>query len=313
MSTIGTRVDNESKNNTRVIQFQQNNPDANAISVFNPYPNTITVNFPYPQSFSRCEAALTNLYLFYSWFNITAAFGNNTFSYQFPTAAGYINYDVTVPDGFYSIDELSEYFQTVQIANGTYLIDANGSPVTYLSWIANSVYYATTIISNPVPNTLPSMWTLGVGFPGGGLPATAEDPTLVIHATVAPAGSSTPGLYSFSKTLGISPGSYPVNGTTTPYTFNGQFPPVIESTNAVNVSVNFINNGSLSSIPSIIASFSPQVGFGEQINLAVYFPIFLPVSDAFYQQIIIQFLDENFKPLNIEDPHISGTIIVRGR
>lgn len=313
MSVIGTRVDNESKNLTRVIQFQQNNADPNSTSVFNPYPNTITVRFPYPQSFSRCEAALTNLYLFYSWFNITARFGNNTFSYQFPTAAGYLTFNVTIPDGFYSIDELSEYFQTVQIANGTYLTDSNGDPVTYLSWIANSVYYATTIISNPVPNTLPSGWALGDGFPGGGLPSTAEDPTLVINATGAPAGSSTPGQYSFSKTLGISPGSYPVNGRTTPYTFNGQFPPVIESTNAVNVSVDIVNNGSLNANPSIISSFSPQVGFGEQINLAIYFPIFLPVADSFYQQIVITFLDENFTPLNLVDPHISGTILIKGR
>lgn len=313
MSTIGTRVDNASKNNTRVIQFQQNVLNPSTTTSNNPYPNTIVINFPYPQSFSRCEAAVTNLYLFYSWFNITARFGNNTFSYQFPTASGYITYNVTIPDGFYSIDELSQYFQQVQITNGTYLTNVNGDPITYLSWTANTVYYATTIISNPVPHTLPTGWTVPANFPGGGLPATAEDPSLVINATLYPAGSNTSGQYSFSKTLGISPGTYPANGTGTAYTANGQFPPVIESTNVVNVSCNFINNGSLNANPNIITSFSPQVSFGEQINLPIYFPIFLPVSDAFYQQVVITLLDENFQPLNINDPHISGTIIVRGK
>lgn len=317
MSTIGTRVDNESKNTTRVINFQQSTVNPDFTSPNNPYPNTLFVNFPYPQSFSRCEAALTNLYIFYSWYNITAQFQNNTFAYQWPNSTGGYNlFNVTVPDGFYSIDELSDFFQQVQQFNGTYLIDDTGSPVTYLSWIANTVYYSTTIIANPVPSTLPAGWSLPANYPAGGLPPTATDPSLVILPTNAAAGSNTPGQYSFSKTLGISPGTYPdLNSSASGaiYTFDGQFPPVIESTNNVNVSVNFINNGSLSNNPTILTSFSPQVAFGEQINLTIYFPIFLPVADAFYQQVIITFLDENFLPLNVLDPHISGTILVRGR
>ena len=313
MSVIGTRVDNESKNLTRVINFQQSAVDPNAVSFSNPFPNTLTVRFPYPQSFSRCEAAITNLYLYYSWFNITDRFGNNTFSYSYPVGLSAQTFNVTVPDGFYSIDELSQYFQQAQITNGTYLIDANGDDITYVSWVVNTVYYATTIIANPVPSILPAGWALPTNYPAGGLPITPTDPSLIINATTAPAGSNTPGFYSFSKTLGISPGTYPTLGTGTTYTFNGQFPPVIESTNVVNVACNFINNGSLSANPSIIQSFSPQVAFGEQINLTIYFPIFLPVSDNFYQQVEIQLQDENFKPLNILDPHISGTVLIRGR
>lgn len=87
---------------------------------------------------------------------------------------------------------------------------------------------------------------------------------------------------------------------------------MIESTNVVNVSCSIVNNGTLSFNPTIIQSFSPSVAFGEQINLQVYFPVFLPVSDNIYSQLQIQFLDENYLPLNINDPHISGTVLVRG-
>src|SRR6202034_1061508 len=92
----------------------------------NPFPNTLVVQFPYPQKFSRCEVALSETFLFYSWYNITAAFGNNTFSYGYPTgnggdANGYIFFTVVIPDGFYSIDDLSSYFVANQIFNGCYV------------------------------------------------------------------------------------------------------------------------------------------------------------------------------------------------
>ncbi len=321
MSSIGTRVDLQSKNDVRIIDFRQSSVDPNVTTQNNPFPNTIVISFPFPQNFSRCEAALASLYLFYSWYNISAAFGNNIFSYAYPTASGYGpgTFTVTIPDGFYSIDELSDFFQQVQIANGTYVTltsDTTNTPITFLSWTANSVYYRTTIISNTVPASSNATYTTAnntVPYPGGGRPAVATDPSLIILPTNAAAGSNTPGQYSFSKTLGISPGTYPAQGTTTPYTANGQFPPVIESTNVVNVSTSFINNGSLSQNPTIITTFSPQVGFGEQIVETPFFPTYLPVSDNIYPQIVIQFQDENFLPLNIQDPHINGRIIIRGR
>lgn len=316
MSTIGTRTDNISKDDVRVIEFEQRSVNPNIVTQNNPFPNTIIVNFPFPQNFSRCEAALSSLYLYYSWYNISSAFGNNTFSYEFPTASGYVTFNVVIPDGFYSIDELSQYFQQVQIFNGTYLYltaDTSETPITYLSWTANSVYYRTTLISNPVPDASNATYTAPSNYPGGGRSATVQDASLIVLPSVANAGSFSAGRYSFSKTLGFSPGTYPPTGTTTTYTVNGQYPPVIESTNVVNVSVNMINNGSLSRNPTILRKFSPEVGFGGQIVLTPFFPVWLPVSDNLYQQVVIQLQDENFLPLNIQDPHINGEIMVRGR
>jgi len=317
MSTIGTRVDNETKNDVRVIDFQQATFNPNQIAQNNPYPNTITINFPYPQSFSRCEAALTNLYIYYSWYNISAAFGNNTFQYSVPTGSTYTTYTVTIPDGFYTIDELSDYFVQVQIFNKSYAYltaDTSETPITYYSWVSNNVYYRTTLISNPIPAASNATYSFPAGYAGTGVgPTVATDPTLTILPSGAAAGTNTPGQYSFSKTLGISPGTYPAPGTTTAYTFNGQYPPVIESTNNVNLAANFINNGALSNNPTIIAKFSPQVAFGEQIVYTPYFPVYLPVSDNFYQGVVLQLQDDNFVPLNIQDPNVSGRIIVRGR
>jgi hypothetical protein len=325
MSTIGTRTDNETKNDVRVIDFEQRNFNPNRLTSTTPggnsFPNQITVQFPFPQSFSRCEAALTDLYLFYSWFNISAEFGNNTFSYSVPTGTStYATFQVTIPDGFYSIDQLSDYFQTVQIQQGNYVTstaDPTDTPITFLSWASNSVYYRTTFSINPFPASSDATFTYPANYAGGlgptAAPTSARDPVLIIPPSNSPAGSNTPGGYSFSKTLGITPGTYPPLGTTTPYFIDGQYPPVIESTNNVNVALNLINNGALSQNPTVIYKFSPQVSFGEQIALQVFFPVFLPVVDGFYQYATITFLDENYIPLNIQDPHITGRIIVRGR
>jgi len=319
MSTIGTRLDNETKNDVRVIDFEQRNFNPNRLTATGPggtrYPNQITVQFPFPQSFSRCELALTDLYLFYSWFNITAAFGNNVFQYTVPSAAGPQTFTVTIPDGFYSINELSDYFQQVQIANNTYVTlasDPANTPITFISWASNPVYYRTTVSIEPFPPAAGTTYTYPASYPGGP-PTAGGDPSLIILPTSSPAGSDTPGGYSFSKTLGISPGTYPPTTSGLPYFFNGQYPPVIESTNNVNVAVNLVNNGALSQHSTVVYKFSPQVAFGEQIAQNVFFPVFLPVVDGFYQQCVITFLDENYIPLNIQDPHITGRLIVRGR
>lgn len=316
MASIGTRTDNESRNNIRTIDFQQVVKDP---SFPGPFGNTVGVPFSIAQSFSRSEASLVDLYLYYSWYNISAVFGNNVFQYAFPTnVGGYQTFTVTVPDGFYSIDELSDYFQQAQINNGTYLYltaDPGQTPITYLSWGANSIYYRTTLFSTPVPNATDTDYTAPANFPGGSgnRSLTSQDPSLIVLPSTAPAGSNTPGQYSFSKTLGFSPGTYPPLGTTTTYSVNGQFAPVIESTSTVNVAVSFINNGGITTNPTILHTFSPTVGFGDQIVVQTRFPNYLPIADGVYQGITVQLQDENFQPLNLQDPHINGRIICRGR
>ena len=49
----------------------------------------------------------------YSFFNITSAYNNNRFTFSFPTGAGagiYTNFNITIPDGFYTIEDLMHIF-----------------------------------------------------------------------------------------------------------------------------------------------------------------------------------------------------------
>jgi hypothetical protein len=230
-----------------------------------------------------------------------------------------------VPDGFYSIDDLSNYFQTVQLQNGTYLYAGSGAsttttPVYFLTWAANASAYRTTITSLLLP-TAAGEAAAGYNTPpnyapaaGGALPPTAANPELVINATNAPAGSVTPGQYSLSKSLGVSPGTYPPANTGAFYNINGQFAPFIESTSAVLVTTNLVLTNGLSRIAQVLYSLAPAAGtqFGSQITISPHFPLFMQVADGNYDYILIQIQDENGIPLNLEDPHINVTLLIRG-
>jgi hypothetical protein len=314
MSIVAASTKGVNRDNIRTIVIQQVVANPQTTGPNNPYGNTIVYNLPYAQSLAQCEVALGNIYLFYSWYNIQVSFGNNTFAYLWPNGGGtFTSYPVTVPDGFYSIDDLNAYFQQVQVNNGTYLINADGINVYFIGFQSNPTYYRTTLTVYPVPDTLvgPPVYTMPANYPGT-LPPTPTDPELVINATPFPAGSNTPGSYSFSKTLGFLPGTYPSTTQTATYYVNGQYAPIIESTANVLIRCNLVNTNGLSNIGQCLYTLSPTVAFGDQIQEKPYFPLYMQVADGFYQQIIIQIMDENQVPLNLQDPHISLMLLIRG-
>lgn len=316
---VTTNTQGRDINSLRPITFvQQSVNPATSDPVNNPYGNTIRIRFPMAQSFYTSEIALAKLNVFYSWYNITAAFGNNIFQYAFPTLGGYMTFTVTIPDGFYSIDTLNQIFQQIQVANGTYLINTvSGANVFFLYWVTNDTFYRTTLFSNPIP-AAGAGYDIPSNYPGGGPPATQQSPALIVLPTTAPAGSgSTDAAYSFSKVLGFLPGEYPtavVAMTGTSQSFNGQFAPQIESTTSVNVSCSIANSGTINANPNVLFNFSPEVPFGFQIVVNPPYPIFVPITDSpNVAYVDITLLDDNGRLLNLQDPHISGMLIVRGK
>lgn len=343
MSSTGTdrsgynEVIQKGSDNIRSIVFAQSYINPAVSNLSNPYGNTVRITFPYSQKFSQnCSLALDKLFLFNSWFNIQASFGNNVIGIKWPNGASYVYYLVTIPDGNYSIDTLSDAMQKFMFQYGLYLTDSQGIIHYYVNFVANTAYYRTTVELTALPYpqgtyTIGSNITGSSPVPGFTYPTAATAPYFgidiethdVMVTTNAPAGSNSPGLYSMSKTLGITPAWYPTNGPsfpqwvpTTPYngvyTFNGQYPPIIESTGSVNLSCSLVNSGSFNVNPTIFFNFSPDVGFGEQIQLTPYYPLYVPITAGTYTYMDITLLDENLFPLNNQDPHINGSIIIRG-
>ena len=92
--------------------------------------NFIKGNFTIPND---AEIMISSIQIPYSWFNISAAYNNNSFKIYFPTASTtYTSFTITIPDGFYTTTSLNSYLQQVCITNGLYLIDSAGNYVYYI-------------------------------------------------------------------------------------------------------------------------------------------------------------------------------------
>ena len=163
-----------------------------------------TFNHPL-EILDECVMAISTVCIPYSWANITAKNNNNKATYYYPFGAGSITaFQMTFPDGFYSVVDINAYIQQQCIANGFYLIDQNGNNVFYLTLLYNPTYYAVQIVINAVPTALPSGWTQPSNWTG--FPTIANySPSIVFGAgmakivgyTTSPVGTSSAGNQSF--------------------------------------------------------------------------------------------------------------------
>jgi hypothetical protein len=63
---------------------------------------------------------------------VSSYYNNKTFSLIFPTGALTTTIAFTLPDGFYTINDINSYIQQQCIINGAYLIDSSGDYVYLL-------------------------------------------------------------------------------------------------------------------------------------------------------------------------------------
>lgn len=281
-------------------------------------PSRIQQPFRFAQRFTDCSIALANMYLYYSWYNIAAAYGNNVLSYQYPNGSGFNTYTITIPDGFYTIDTLGQFINSICLQNSTYLLN-NGVIVYPFSIVTNVTYYRTQVTINAVPSSLPSGWTQPVGAPS--LPTTNQWPVLIVPPTSSgdSASNPLPATFSISKFLGINPGSYPPAGTAIPlsatsiYNFLGIAPPKVEYTNSVNVNIDLANAGAITGSPQTVYQFSAAgLEFGSLITVEPKFPLYVPVTGGTYNYFTVYLTDDDDNALPIQDPHITGSFLVRG-
>ena len=94
-------------------------------------------------NFKNQEIALSSLQLYNSQFSINGSlYNNSTFQVLVPTAATYQTVNISLPNGYYSYADLSNYI-TQQLVNiGAYLIDADGNNVVYIAVRENATNYS---------------------------------------------------------------------------------------------------------------------------------------------------------------------------
>lgn len=255
--------------------------------------------YSFPQGavrFNKSKVAVSNIAIYYSWFNITAANNNNVFQFVWPTLAGSTTYTVTITDGFYDIVALNSFLQQFCIANGLYLIDSSGNYVYYMEFQTNSNYYAIQFNSYPLPTALPVGWS----NPGAiTFPAVASTPQLIVASN------------SFQQVIGFNAGTYPAAFQATNYSKLSDFTPQVTQIQSLVLACTLLSN-TYSNPSTILYSFSPAgTAFGSIIQSQPAFPSWVDIADGSYSFFDIQFLDQNFNNVIIRDTNIVVQLLIK--
>jgi hypothetical protein len=326
---------------TQTITFTQANNATPPSYTAGGYANTMTINLPTPMELSNADVALASLYCYYSWFNISANFQNNTLSYTLPPTAGNTWAGAAAPytvftnsstpavigDGLYSIADLNNALAFTFQYNGHYYIDANGSNVYPITISVNTTGYTINITLSQLYSSgnIPTGWTVPATSIGGPKFTTTTFTnncvaSLNIPATGNPAGTYVNGQTSMSKVLGFTPASYPVQTgnpnliTAGQFQYQSQYPPQVGVINSVNVACNLVNASTISPLgASVIYNFAPNVQSGQLIQEQPTNLVWLPVTQGKYNSISFTLLTDAFRPLPIVDPAVSVTLLIRRR
>lgn len=253
--------------------------------------------FPNSVQFKNHEIAIASINMYYSWFSITSAIGNNTFQYVWYTNAGSTTKTITIPDGFYSVDDLNSYLQSQMVSNGHYLLDSAGDYVYYLELVTNASLYAVQVNSYPIPTALPSGYSNPASIT---FPATASTPQVIIAST-----------NSFKDIIGFNAGTYPTATQATNYSKTSDYTPQVTPTQSVILSCSLLNNP-YASPNTILYSFAPAgTTFGSLISSVPNELIFVDIQEGVYPDFFVEFWDQNFNKLSIEDNNVVVTMVIR--
>jgi len=250
----------------------------------------LVYNFPSGgYTFMNDMIALQSVYQYFSIFNITSDYGNNTFSYVWFDG---IEYSITIPDGYYGICYLNSYFQSIMIANTHYMTNSAGQFIYFLEFIVNTSRYAVQInsypLDTPIQTTTGATWVV---------PETSTLTEFNVNTS------------SFGEVLGYEIGSYPSSqvGSTTSSFFCSKAPQITPYSSIL-VSCNLVNNRAV--IPSnILSSFTP---LGTRIRcLFIFEPNYLQladVEDGQYTKLVLEMRDQLSRSIVIRDPNMLITL-----
>lgn len=259
-----------------------------------------TYRYTFPQGsvqFKNSKVAVSNINIYYSWYNITSTFNNNSFSFIFPNAGGTTTYTVNIPDGYYSISELNSYLQQYCITNNLYLINSSGDYVYYLEFITNSTYYSIQFNAYPVPTVLPAGWT----DPGFSFPVASTTPRLVVPST------------NFQNLIGFNAGTYPTPAQATTYSKLSDFTPQVSPTQSIILACSLLNN-KYSNPSTILYSFTASnTNFGSIIESSPNQYSFVDIQDGSYPYFEISLFDQDYQPLQINDTNLVVQLLISSK
>ena len=251
------------------------------------------------------EMCVSSVTLPYSFYNVSSFYSNKTFSLIFPTAATTVQYDITLPDGFYTVNDINSYIQQVCVSNGAYLIDSSGNYVYFVQLVYNIAYYSVQLLTFLVPNAIGTYTRPSSGIyssTGTGLPSTASTPQLVLASSG-----------SIKSIIGFAAGTFPPTTQTSSWNTSSTLTPVGSTVNSIIMQCSLVHNACTT--PSDILDSMPikDTSFGSNITYDPSFEKFISISDGTFNSFTFSFRDQSLNEIYARDPNVSITLIIRPR
>lgn len=279
--------------------------------------NTLVYNFPNSIVLKDKFIAVSQVVMYYAWFNISTQLSNNTFTYTWTVGATTTTYTVVIPDGLYNITDINSYLQWTFIQNGHYLINAVGDNVYYAEFIVNPNRYAIQINTYLIPTSLPS----GFIEPGNfnGFPTTTQNIVLTIPNFFNLIVGYTSG-FSTNDNLNnayVPPSPSVFNNFITKnsvgtLSYLSNTNPDVQPNSSVYISISNINNP-YSQPSSIIYAITPNVAIGEQIVETPPNFMWNKMIDGTYNQLRVQLLGIDKRPIQMRDPNMTIMLTIRDK
>lgn len=246
----------------------------------------------------NCEICISQSTIPYAFFNVSSQYANNTFSLIFPTGATTQTVAVTLPDGYYSVNDIQNYIQGVCITNKFYLITSGGSYVYPFFLSYSSTYYKVQIICATIPNAA-DMATLGYTQPAGA-PALPTATTGVQFVT-----GTLGGILGFANATTL-----PAVATASTQNFLSTQTPVGSNVNSLIFRCSLVDNNV--AFPSdILDGCSINTSFGLNIIYDPAFEKWVKMKSGTYSSLIFTIVDQNFNQIYSVDPNIAITLMIR--
>jgi len=276
--------------------------------------NKLIYKFPNSVQFKDNFIAVSSVSMYYSWFNITQAYINNTFTFTWTEGTTTTTYTINIPDGLYEITTLNDLLQFNFIQQGLYLVNGSGQNVYYAEFILNPSRYAVQLNTYMVPTALPTGWSN---------PANLVFPTQTFNPSIA-----TPA--NFCYILGFAPtfvsdsntnNSYvpPVGSTTISknsatgtISYLSTSAPNLQPNSSILFALSNIDN-KLAQPTSIIYSLVPAVNVGEIITETPPQFMWNKLIDGTYNELRLGILGTDLNPIKINDPNMTFLLTIRDK
>jgi hypothetical protein len=261
--------------------------------------NTYKLRFPSATEFKDAKLSLYSFSMYNSTYNISQQLNNNKMYFKWFDGT---NYTFTVPDGYYSVNDLNTFLHYQFIINNLYAVNSSGSSYIYfIQFQTNAVQYKCEIDTYYVPSATNAQ-SLGYKPPSGATWSFPANNTLV-QLTICPGLQSYFGL-SNQATFPAS-----LSDTVKNYQFLSNTTPIVSPVFSYILTTNIVQSN-FNQVASVFAQFPINVQFGQLINITSVQDSRIDIRDGIYSGMIVQLWTQDFNPLVFQDPELTLFLIV---